>query len=191
MALFNCYYTSCEVIRRYHDFEVWRVYWPWLVGNEVISLASLHNAEHRSAKWEQGAHVRAQERASSCRQGKVRQHDVAESIAIGAMVFGYCRNRKSPAPRGTARKKAWMSNPICEVLASIPPHPAKCRRTWLPSTVNGRGEFQRNNLHFGLIGNLPRQYCSSTKPPSAPPRCAKCATPAWVPVTPRNSSKSM
>jgi hypothetical protein len=33
-----------------------------------------------------------------------------------------------------------------------------------------------------------RQYLSIRYPPSMPPRCAKCATPACVPVTPRNSS---
>lgn len=35
-----------------------------------------------------------------------------------------------------------------------------------------------------------RQYSMQSAPPAMPPRCAKCATPASVPVTPKNSSSN-
>src|SRR5689334_22807106 len=40
----------------------------------------------------------------------------------------------------------------------------------------------------GRKGRRPRQYWIITYPPAIPPRCAKCATPVCVPVTPMNNS---
>jgi hypothetical protein len=62
--------------------------------NEVeFFSAPLHDAAARSRSREQGAHVRAQGRASSRRRaigehcGQFERHDVGETVMFGAMVF--------------------------------------------------------------------------------------------------------
>ena len=55
---------------------------------------------------------------------------------------------------------------------------------WAGRTV---GDLRRQRVR---ILPVPRQYAMTSAPPSMPPRCAKCATPAWEFETPSTSSST-
>src|SRR3569833_508900 len=72
--------------------------------------------------------------------------------------------------------------------------PSACYRATVgrPNEISGSGALDPELRQEDEISpvNRPRarQYRIDSAPPNIPPRCAKCATPASAPVTPRNSS---
>ena len=103
-------------------------------------------------------------------------------VVNAAVSFGWSRVRGHDAPRRVtqALARGVFAGPSQQ-------HPHRFFRRRLVDGRHGRLlRFRHNRLPQRRA--WPRQTISNTNPATMPPKCAKCATPWLVPVTPRYSS---